>query len=210
MQTEPYSPPCQIQVADGILGIMSGFEALPVLFIALGLSADCFAVTLSGSVTMRTVSLIQALRTAFTFGFFQTLMPVLGWLAGGMVVDLIADYDHWLAFALLALIGVRMIWQSLRGEEAAKQVDITRGLTLFTLALATSIDALAVGLTFAFLEVNIVSASLIIGAVAFIISAFGFFIGKKAGRLLGKRAEILGGLVLIAIGLRILLTHLIQ
>ncbi len=201
---------CQIQVADGILGIMSGLEVLPVFIIALGLSADCFAVTLSGSVTMRTVSPIQALRTAFTFGFFQALMPVLGWLAGRTVVDLIADYDHWLAFVLLTLIGVRMIWQSLRGEEEAKQVDITRGLTLFTLAFATSIDALAVGLTFAFLEVNIVSASLIIGAVTFIISAFGFFLGKRAGQRLGKRAEILGGLVLIAIGLRILLTHIIQ
>lgn len=201
---------CQIQMVDGILGAMSGLEVLPVLFIALGLSADCFAVTLSGSITMRTVSPIQALRTAFTFGFFQALMLALGWLAGRTVVDLIADYDHWLAFALLTLIGVRMIWQSLRGEEAAKQVDITRGLTLLTLAVATSIDALAVGLTFAFLDVNIVSAALIIGVVAFIISVLGFLAGKRAGRLLGKRAEIFGGIILIAIGLRILLTHIIQ
>lgn len=200
----------QIRLADGILGIMSGLEAVPVLFIALGLSADCFAVTLSGSITMRSVSLIQALRTSFTFGFFQALMPALGWLAGRTVVDLIADYDHWLAFGLLTLIGVRMIWQSLGGEAGAKQVDITRGLTLLTLAVATSIDALAVGLTFAFLDVNIVSAGLIIGAVAFIISVLGFMLGKRGGRLLGKRAEIFGGIILIAIGLRILLTHIIQ
>ncbi|MEE8419642.1 MAG: manganese efflux pump MntP family protein [Dehalococcoidales bacterium] len=189
---------------------MSGLEGLSVLVIALGLSADCFAVTLSGSITMRTVSLIQTLRTAFTFGLFQALMPVLGWLAGRTVVDLIGGYDHWVAFTLLSLIGARMIWQSLRGEEAAKQVDITRGLTLITLAVATSIDALAVGLTFAFLDVNIVSAALIIGAVAFIISVFGFFLGKRAGRLLGRRAEAFGGIILIAIGLRILLTHIIQ
>ena len=194
--------------ADGILWMMSGINELQVLLIALGLSADCFAVTLSGSVTMRTVSFIQVLRTAFTFGVFQGLMPVLGWLAGKTVVDLIGGFDHWIAFVLLSLIGIKMIWGSFKGGEENKQLDITRGLTLFTLAFATSIDALAVGLTFAFLEVNIVSAGLIIGAVAFFISIFGFYLGKRVGRLLGKRAEAFGGLVLIGIGLRILLNHL--
>ncbi|MFC1941545.1 manganese efflux pump MntP family protein [Chloroflexota bacterium] len=188
---------------------MSELDIPSILFIALGLSADCFAVALSGSVSMGSVSLVQKIRTSLTFGFFQALMPILGWLAGRAVINLIADYDHWVAFALLAFIGIRMIWESMRNKEDHNKVDITRGLILLTLAVATSIDALAVGLTFAFLKVSIILASSLIGIVAFTATMLSFSIGRKAGELIGKRAETIGGVILIIIGLRVLLTHIL-
>ncbi len=188
---------------------MDGLDFISVLVIAISLSADCFAVAFSGSISMKRTNFVQVSRTSLSFGLFQALMPVLGWLAGRMIVDVIADYDHWLAFALLALIGGKMIWESFHaGNSRPAGTDITRGITLLTLSVATSIDALAVGLTFAFLEVNIVLASLTIGVITLAVTAIGFTTGRKAGRLMGKRAEAIGGLILIAIGLRILLTHL--
>ena len=186
---------------------MAQLDILSIIFIAFGLSADCFAVALGGSTSMRFFSLLQILRTSIIFGFFQALMPILGWLAGRTVVDLIADYDHWVVFTLLTVIGIRMIWESAHKKEGQKPVDITKGFLLITLAIATSIDALAVGLSLAFLEVNIVLASSIIGIVAFLITMIGFALGKKAGKLLGRRAEAIGGVILIIIGLRTLLSH---
>jgi manganese efflux pump family protein len=189
---------------------MDNLGFISILIIAVGLSADCFAVAFSGSIAMKTVSRRQILRASLSFGVFQALMPVLGWLAGQTIVDLIAGYDHWLAFALLAFIGGKMIWESFsQDENQTAKADITGGVTLLTLSIATSIDALAVGLSFAFLEVNIALASGVIGITAFIIAACGFILGKKAGKVLGKRAELLGGLILIAIGLRILLSHIL-
>lgn len=181
-----------------------------VLLIAIGLSVDCFAVALSGSISMRTVSSLQALRASLAFGLFQALMPVLGWLAGQTVVELIADYDHWAAFVLLALVGSRMIWKSLHSEDGrSENADITKGLLLLTLSLATSMDALAVGLSFAFLDTNIALASLTIGVIAFVATVIGFLLGRKVGNLVGKRAETVGGIVLIGIGLRILSEHIL-
>lgn len=188
---------------------MSELDLLSILLIALGLSADCFAVALSGSISMKTVSPVQVLRTALVFGAFQTIMPVLGWLAGRTIVDFIAEYDHWIAFALLALVGGRMIWETFRSEEGKRKIDISRGAVLLMLALATSIDALAVGLTFAFLKVNILLACSIIGVIAFAATVLTFLLGKKAGPLMGKYAEAIGGIILIGIGLRILLSHLL-
>lgn len=164
---------------------------------------------ISGSIAKRTASLPQLFRLSLSFGLFQALMPVLGWLAGQTIVDFIADYDHWVAFILLAGIGGKMLWESLKSEESRNQkADITRGFLLITLSIATSIDALAVGLSFAFLTVNITIASLVIGATSFIVTATGSLVGVKAGKIVGKRAEAFGGIVLIAIGIRILVTHL--
>ena len=188
---------------------MDGLDFLSVLVIAIGLSADCFVVALSGSISMQRVTPFQVTRTALSFGLFQAMMPVLGWLMGRTVVDAIADYDHWLAFTLLAFIGGKMIRESFKAESSRPAAtDITKGTTLLVLSVATSIDALAVGLTFAFLEVNIALASTTIGIVAFLVTIIGFLAGKKAGRLMGKRAEAIGGVILIAIGLRILLMYL--
>ncbi len=185
-------------------------EFLSIFLIAIGLAADCFAVALSGSISMRTPSFIQVFRASLAFGLFQGLMPVLGWLAGRTVVEFVADYDHWLAFALLAFVGGKMIWESFHsGDGNRRNADITRGFLLLTLAVATSIDALAVGLSFAFMEVDITVASLAIGVVAFIATAIGFLLGRKVGSLIGKRAETIGGIVLIGIGLKVLLEHML-
>lgn len=189
---------------------MDGLGFLSVLVIAIGLSADCFAVAFSGSISMQRVTPFQVTLTAFSFGLFQAMMLVLGWLVGRTVVDAIAGYDHWLAFALLAFIGGKMIWESFKTESSRPAgTDITKGVVLLTLSAATSIDALAVGLTLAFLEVNIALASTTIGSVAFVVTIIGFLAGRKAGRLMGKRAEAIGGLILVAIGLRILLAHIL-
>jgi manganese efflux pump family protein len=184
-------------------------ELISLLLIALSLSADCFAVALGGCVSIKNLAYIKVFRTALTFGVAQAVMPVVGWLVGRTVIDLISGFDHWIAFGLLVVVGGRLIWEAFHDKgEVEKCLDITRGSLLFTLAFATSIDALAVGLSFAFLKVNIILASLIIGIVAFGITNLGFYLGSKTGNLLGQRAKIVGGIILIAIGLRILITHL--
>jgi putative Mn2+ efflux pump MntP len=185
-------------------------EFVSILLIALGLSADCFAVTLSASCTNRNFTRLQIFRVAGFFGFFQALMPLLGWLAGRKIVDLIANFDHWVALGLLVFVGGKMLWEAFHHEENEKPVDISHGWMLFTLSVATSLDALAVGLAFAFENVNIWLAISVIGSVSFIIAGIGFLIGRKVGEVFGKRAELIGGLILIGIGIRILLTHLIQ
>ena len=188
---------------------MSGTGFVSILIIALGLSADCFAVALSSSISKRTLSIWQGLRVGLFFGIFQAAMVVLGWWAGSRIIDIISSYDHWLSFALLSIVGGRMIWESLHEKENGhKTTDITRWWLLFVLSIATSIDALAVGLSFGFLHINIASASITVGIVAFVITLAGFFAGKKLGDIVGKRAEIIGGIILIIIGIRILIEHL--
>lgn len=190
---------------------MSETGFLSIFIIALGLSADCFAVSLAGSISLKTVPVRIGIRIVLAFGIFQAGMVVLGWLAGNTVIDFISAYDHWLAFGLLAVIGGRMIWESLHEDEEKerKRADITRWPMLLTLSVATSIDALAVGLSFAFLQVNLAMASITIGVTAGCITVLGLFIGKKVGGLAGKRAETAGGIILILIGLRILIEHLL-
>ncbi len=188
-----------------------GGDFLSIFFIAIGLSADCFAVALSGGVSEKHYSRVRILRVAFSFGLFQAVMPVIGWLVGRTVVEYIADYDHWVAFGLLAIVSGRMLWESLRPERGGeKGVDLTRVLVLLTLSIATSIDALAVGLSFAFLKVNMVLASPTIGVVAFVVTIIGFVLGRKAGRLMGRWAGTVGAVILLAIALRILLSHLLS
>ena len=180
-----------------------------ILLIALGLAADCFAVALGGSIAMKKHSRLQVLRAAIAFGLFQALMPALGWLIGQTVVELIADYDHWVAFGLLAIVGGHMLWESFHSSDGrSKDTDITKGWPLLILSLATSIDALAVGLTFPFIEVNVLMASSTTGLVAFAATIVGFMLGRKAGELIGRRAVAIGGVILIGIGLRILITHI--
>lgn len=189
---------------------MAQLDFVSLILIALSLSLDCFAVAVSASVAMPKVPYLRALRTSFAFGFAQFLMPVLGWLAGRTIVDIIAGFDHWIAFVLLAAVGVRMLWESFHSRESStRAADITRGWLLLTLAVATSIDALAVGLSFAFVKINIVSASATIGVVALIVSVLGFTLGRRVGGVLGRQAKLAGGVILIGIGLRILLSHLL-
>lgn len=185
-------------------------DFLSIILIAIGLSADCFAVSLSAGISNRSHSWLQIIRVAFSFGFFQGLMPVLGWLAGRTIVDIIADYDHWVAFSLLAIVSGRMFWEAFHSKDSQeKEVDVSRGFMLLTLSIATSIDALAVGLSFAFLEVDIALASSTIGVIAFIVTIIGFILGKKASKLVGKRAVVIGAIILLIIAFRILLSHIL-
>jgi putative Mn2+ efflux pump MntP len=188
---------------------MSGIDFPSVIIIALSLSADCFAVALSSSISRKTYPLLQLFRLPLLFGVFQSLMNVGGWLAGKSIVDIISVYDHWVAFGLLLVIGGRMIWQSFRGGEGVAVKNMDSWLILIILSVATSIDALAVGLSFGFLKVNIAMAAITIGITAFVITLIGSLLGKRVGALVGERAETIGGVILIAIGLRILLEHLL-
>ncbi len=190
--------------------VMSLSDIVSILLTAISLSADCFAVALAGAASLKNIRYIQVFRTALAFGGAQAIMPAIGWAVGRAVVDYIGGFDHWVAFGLLAIVGGRMIWEALHEkEESRKGADISRGLLLLTLAIATSIDALAVGLSFALIQINIGIAVLVIGVVAFLITHLGFYLGRKAGALLGERAKIIGGVVLIGIGIKILLSHLL-
>lgn len=179
-----------------------------ILLVALGLSLDAVAVSLASSSYAPRVDLRQAISLSLLFGLFQALMPLAGWLAGLGFKSLIADYDHWVAFILLAFIGGRMIVESRRGGECRAQPARLGLMTMLGLALATSIDALAVGLSFSALRVGIVLPALIIGLVTFLLSLLAAIAGRRFGARLAGRAELLGGLILVAIGLKILLEHL--
>lgn len=182
-------------------------DLLSILLVALALSMDCFVVAVGGSISMQSLSRLQILRASFSFGLFQFLMPILGWLVGQTVADL-TSYDHWVAFGLLLIIGTKMIWETLPSNGAHRHsTDITKGIPLLTLSVATSIDALAVGLGFAFVDSRILTASLVIGATAFVITAAGFHLGQRVGNSLGRWAGVFGGVLLIGIGTRILVTH---
>ena len=178
--------------------------------IAVALAMDCFAITLGMACGSRGLTLKQAVRMAAYFGGFQLLMPIAGWFAGGRLLGLIEHFDHWVAFGLLALIGGRMIHESIEmsEEEKASRPDQTQGRRLLVLALATSIDALAVGLSLGVVRTGILSPAIIIGITSFVLTVVGAKLGPVVGRLFGKRAELVGGLILIAIGAKILIEHL--
>ncbi len=169
---------------------------------------DAFAVSIGVGVSARRLSLRRIFRLSFHFGLFQFMMPIVGWLAGRSVFHYIEAYDHWIAFLLLAVIGGKMIYEAFQKEEAGAYNDPTKGSSLVVLSVATSIDALAVGLSFAFLDMGIIYPSAIIGIVALVMTAVGMIFGDSLGRIGGKRIEILGGLILIGIGLKILMEHI--
>ena len=180
---------------------------LELFLLAVGLSMDAFAVSVCKGLSVRRGSMKQALTVGIWFGGFQALMPFLGYLLGITLTTLITSIDHWIAFLLLAFIGFNMIREA-RSDEENESNDRFDFKTMLPLAVATSIDALAVGVTFAFLRVNIVPAVSFIGCITFLLSA----IGLKAGNIIGaknrSRAEFAGGLVLILMGIKILLEHL--
>jgi len=183
---------------------------LAVLALAVGLSMDALAVSIAIGISLGKVTFRQNFRLAFHFGLFQFLMPVLGWAAGMTVENWVAPFDHWLAFGLLAFIGIRMMLGGLRknGEDGGK-TDPTRGMSLAVLSIATSIDALAVGLSLSFLQVGVWYPAAVIGVVTAAITTLGLHLGRPLGARFGKRMEIVGGLVLIAIGVRIVMAHLL-
>ena len=183
---------------------------LELILIAIGLAMDAFAVSICKGLNMRKMNYRQAGIIALFFGGFQAIMPLIGWFLGKQFESYITSIDHWIAFLLLAFIGANMIREALgededEDESPLDKLDIGE---LFMLAVATSIDALAVGITFAFLKVNILPAVSIIGIITFVISFAGVGIGHKFGRKYEKKAELAGGIILICIGLKILLEHL--
>ncbi|HOC42548.1 MAG TPA: manganese efflux pump MntP family protein [Thermoanaerobaculales bacterium] len=181
---------------------------LVLLGVAIGLAMDALAAAIAVSVSLRSVSRRQVLRLAWHFGLFQAVMPIVGWLAGVSVVAWIASWDHWCAFALLAFVGLRAIRSGARGgEPGASLQDPTRGASLVVLSLATSLDALAAGLSFAALGVRVWVPSLVIGGTAGALTAIGMVFGSRLGRSFGAWAEVAGGVVLIGIGLLIVLEH---
>ena len=184
-------------------------KMVEILLIALGLSMDAFAVSLASGATMKRLEIKNALKMGLFFGGFQTLMPVIGWLAGIGMKSFISGWDHWIAFGLLTLVGGKMIYEAMQMEEAEKgETSPFDTGTLFILAVATSIDALAVGITFSVLSVSIIMPVIVIGLVTFALSAAGVHLGVKGGHFFEGKIEIAGGLILFGIGLKILLEHL--
>ena len=180
-----------------------------VLIIAVSMAMDATAVCLGVGTTAHATALRSRMRLAFHFGLFQFLMPVLGWFAGVTIAPLVHAFAPWLSFGLLAFVGVRMIRSGLDPDSDCYPDDPTRGWTLVMLSVATSIDALAIGLTLALLRVSIWYPTTVIGVVTFVMSLMGLRLGNRLGEKFGKRMEIVGGAVLILIGLRILVSHLV-
>ncbi len=182
---------------------------LELIIIAVGLSMDAFAVSLCKGLCMRKPSIQNAAVIALSFGFFQAAMPLLGWFLGKQFTHHISQFDHWIAFVLLALIGGKMIHEALRkNKEVVEKCDLPGVRELLLLSIATSIDALAAGVTFAFLQVVILPAVLLIGLITVTVSFIGVEIGHRFGSKLQDKAELSGGFVLILIGTKILIDHL--
>ena len=183
-------------------------EFVTIFLIAIGLSFDSFAVATSSGFMLRDIKFTDAMKISFSLAFFQGLMPVLGWLAGTAFKQYIESVDHWIAFGLLSVIGLKMIIESLKHESKRQQLNPLNLKVMISMSLATSIDALIVGISFAVVSYSIIFSVLIIGAVTFIIAMLGILFGKKAGKHLGQELDIVGGLILIAMGIKILIQHL--
>ncbi len=182
---------------------------LEILLIALSMAMDAFSVCIGAGTQARTNGPRPTFRLAFHFGLFQFLLPVIGWLAGTTVERYIASFDHWIAFALLAFVGIRMIRSGLNPGEELHRNDPSRGWTMVLLSIAVSIDALAVGLSLGLVGVFVWYPAIVIGVVTGLMSWLGLRIGNRLGVKSGKRMEIVGGIVLILIGARIVLVHLL-
>jgi putative Mn2+ efflux pump MntP len=183
-------------------------DAATTVLLSLGLAADAFAVSISSGLAIKHMKVNKALKIALFFGTFQAMMPLIGWSAGLSFRFLIAPIDHWIAFGLLSFIGGKMIYESLQSEECAKKFNPLDTGTLITLSVATSLDALAVGIGFAVLKTSIGPVVSAIGFITFLVVFAGVFIGHKCGNLFGNKIELIGGGILIAIGSKILLSHL--
>lgn len=180
-----------------------------ITLIAFGLAMDSFAVSITSGITIKNLRVFDALKIAMFFGSFQAIMPICGWLAGLSIRHIISGVDHWIAFGLLSLIGCKMIYESIKIESDPKEINPLSLYVLLILSIATSIDALAIGITFAFLKYTILIPITIIGVITFLLSLFGVYVGNKSGRIFKNKFKIIGGLILIGIGIRILIEHLV-
>jgi putative Mn2+ efflux pump MntP len=183
---------------------------IALIFLALAMSTDAFAAALGKGAAMQKPSFVQALRIGLLFGCIEAITPVIGWLIGSFASKWVADWDHWVAFVLLLGLGGHMVWAGLHGDEDEDGQD-PAGQNVFTLALtavATSIDAMAVGVGLAFINVNIVHAALAIGLATTVMVTIGVLLGRLLGAAIGKKAEVIGGVILVLVGATILYQHL--
>lgn len=197
----------QVRIYKSIFYRRLIMSLLELFILAIGLSMDAFAVSICKGLATKKVSIKNSLTAGLWFGGFQALMPVIGFILGMSFRDYIMAVDHWIAFILLGIIGANMIKESM-GEDEEDANDAFDIKTMFLMAVATSIDALAIGITFAFLNVNIISAVSLIGITTFILSAAGVFMGCVFGSKYKSKAEFAGGVILVLLGLKILLEHL--
>jgi putative Mn2+ efflux pump MntP len=184
-------------------------ELITVTIIALGLAMDAFAVSIASGAIYKKLKIKHAFRIALFFGTFQAVMPLIGCSAALTVSKYIQRFDHWLAFALLTAVGIKMIYESFKIKTASQSLDPTNFLVLIVLSAATSIDALAVGFTLSIITSSVITAAIIIGLITFLLSYIGVFAGSRLGHFFESKIEAIGGLVIIAIGLKILIQHLI-
>lgn len=185
-------------------------DLFTITLISIGLAMDALAVSVAGGFSLKQLRIRHALLIAFAFGFFQALMPIIGWGIGLAVKDYIQRFDHWIAFGLLAFVGGKMVYESFVIKEEEEKQNILHIRTLLLLAVATSIDALAVGLNFAFLEVSLFLAVAIIGLITFILCFLGVYIGNRFGHIFESKLELAGGVILIGMGVKILVEHISQ
>lgn len=182
-------------------------STITLIIIAIGLSMDSFAVSVSNGLAIPKITFQRAIPIAFSLAFFQGLMPLLGWLSGVGLESYIKEFDHWIAFILLGLIGGKMLFEGIFEPSETPSTKLKKS-TIIMQSIATSIDAFVVGISFAFLNISIVKPVIIIGVITFFFSMLGLLLGKILGAKIGKPAEIFGGLVLIGIGTKILIEHL--
>lgn len=185
-------------------------DIITTVLIAFGLAADAFAASITSGIKIKHLKIKNALMIATFFGFFQAFMPLIGWLLGRSLKGLISEVDHWVAFGLLGFVGCRMIYESIHSGTTKKELNPLNMYVLLMLSFATSIDALVVGISFAFLQNYIATLVVSIGAVTFVLSFIGVFIGNRFGNWFNNKIEIVGGLILICIGVKILVEHLSQ
>lgn len=183
-------------------------KILDIFFIGISLAMDAFAVSICKGLAIKKINTKKCIKIGTYFGLFQALMPLIGYFIGNFFDELVVNYDHWIAFILLSVLGANMIIESINEKDDDEKNEKLDFKTMILLSIATSIDALAVGITFSFLDVNIIMSSSIIGVVTFILCIIGVIIGNKIGNKLSKKASIFGGVVLIALGVKILLEHL--
>ena len=197
-----------MEIGLNSLGVSSRLDLYSIVLIAVGLSMDVFSVAIVIGFILKRVNLLKASKLALSFGSFHIVMPIIGWYMGSTILRFVAEYDHWVAFLLLTFVGGRMIYGATK-EKRIEESTLFNGLNLLLFSVAVSIDALAVGLTFYLEAVTLFVPILIAGLTALLFTFFGLFVGSKTGRFFGKSFEIIGGLILIVIGLRIVITHMI-
>jgi putative Mn2+ efflux pump MntP len=181
---------------------------LTIILLALALAMDAFAVSIASGIARKDLRIKHSLVIASWFGIFQAIMPLLGWLSGIRLQRFICEIDHWIVFALLFFIGCKMIYEAFRIETVEKKADPMNVAVLFSLAIATSIDAFAAGIGFALLDIGVAEPVIVIGAITFIMSFIGVWIGDRGAHFFEKKMEIAAGLILIGIGIKLLLSHL--